>query len=197
MLRVFGRLNNFVKKVLSFILAVSLITAAYYGATAAFTLIERQLHPIRYAEYVVYYSELYGVPVEVTFAVILTESKFNPQAVSYVGASGLMQLMPQTYAAIMTELEREPESGDIFDPETNIRCGVYLLSKLYKKYGDLKAVYAAYNAGESRVDAWLCDPRYSEKGKLTDIPFRETSGYVRKAARAAESYKKLYQATGY
>ncbi|CDC72431.1 transglycosylase SLT domain protein [Candidatus Colimorpha enterica] len=103
-----------------------------------------------------------------------------------------MQLMPATYEAVAYELERIPDEIMIFDPGTNICCGVYLLSKLYEKYGCWETAFAAYNAGEAAVDLWLSDDRYSASGRLTYIPYSETAGYVKKVRCAAESYKKIY-----
>ena len=134
-------------KILPFALAVTMITAAFFCASAALSFIDRRLHPIRYSVYVGYYSGLYGVPEEIVYAVILTESRFQRDAVSRAGACGLMQLMPATYEAVAYELDRIPDEIMIFDPGTNICCGVYLLSKLYEKYGCWETAFAAYNAG--------------------------------------------------
>lgn len=179
-------------KILPFALAVTVITAAFFGASAALSFIDRRLYPIRYSVYVGYYSGLYGVPEEIVYAVILTESRFQRDAVSRAGACGLMQLMPATYEAVAYELDRIPDEIMIFDPGTNICCGVYLLSKLYEKYGCWETAFAAYNAGEAAVDSWLSDGRYSDAGRLTRIPYSETAGYVKKVRCAAESYKKIY-----
>ncbi|MBS7276638.1 MAG: lytic transglycosylase domain-containing protein [Eubacteriales bacterium] len=179
-------------KILPFALAVTVITAAFFGASAALSFIDRRLHPIRYSVYVGYYSGVYGVPEEIVYAVILTESRFQRDAVSRAGACGLMQLMPATYEAVAYELDRIPDEIMIFDPGTNICCGVYLLSKLYEKYGCWETAFAAYNAGEAAVDLWLSDDRYSASGRLTYIPYSETAGYVKKVRCAAESYKKIY-----
>lgn len=181
-----------IRKIFSFVLAVLMITAVFFGATAAFRLIDRRIHPVEYTKYVDYYSELYHVPKEIVYAVILVESRFDSAAVSRAGACGLMQLMPQTYKEIAEELQRIPDENAIFDPGMNICCGVYLLSKLFEKYGCWDTAYAAYNAGESAVDRWLNDGRYSDQGRLSDIPYRETKGYVKKVRCASESYKKIY-----
>lgn len=179
-------------RILPFALAVTVITAAFFGASAALSFIDRRLYPIRYSVYVGYYSGVYGVPEEIVYAVILTESRFQRDAVSRAGACGLMQLMPATYEAVAYELDRIPDEIMIFDPGTNICCGVYLLSKLYEKYGCWETAFAAYNAGEAAVDLWLSDDRYSGSGRLTYIPYSETAGYVKKVRCAAESYKKIY-----
>lgn len=70
---------------------------------------------------------------------------------------------------------------DIFDPETNIRLGCWYLSKLYKEFGKLDLVIAAYNGGSGNVKKWLENNEYSKDGEnLHDIPFKQTSKYVEK-----------------
>lgn len=180
------------KKLFSVLLALFVVVAVFVVTIVLFGFIERRLYPIKYSLYVKYYAEEYGLPEEIVYAVILTESKFNENALSHAGACGLMQLMPSTYKSVAEELERIPDINLIFEPSVNICCGSYLLSKLYNKYGVWEIVYAAYNAGESAVDRWLSDDRYSKNGELIKIPYSETSGYVKKVSGAAEAYKKIY-----
>ena len=152
----------------------------------------RLLYPIHYEQYIDQYAEVYEVPRAVICAVIHTESHFRKNAVSSAGARGLMQLMPQTYASLAKALGRESDEALIFDPETNIECGVYLLHQLYRKYGCWETVFAAYNAGEPTVDRWLADPTLAEGAKLTSIPYSETAAYVKKVDRAVKIYQFLY-----
>lgn len=81
------------------------------------------------------------------------ESAFDPQAVSYMGAMGLMQLMPQTAQSLGVSGNR------VFDPETNISAAVRFIAKLDRHYADLhdaderiNFILAAYNAGPGHVD---------------------------------------------
>jgi Transglycosylase SLT domain len=93
-------------------------------------------------------------------SVVKAESGFNPAAVSSKGASGLMQLMPQTAAQLGV--------GDIFDPAANVEGGTKYLRQLLDRYeGDAAKALAAYNAGPQRVDQYGGVP-----------PYRETVDYV-------------------
>lgn len=172
------------------ILAVLIPLVCFSIVVLLFEWVERILYPVQYEEYVTYYADLYGVPPEIVFAVIRTESHFDPTAVSRAGARGLMQLMPGTYRVIAEEIGRAPDEMLAFDPGMNIQCGVYLLSRLYEKYQAWETAFAAYNAGETAVDRWLIDPRYSSEGLLTYIPYGETAQYVKRVRRAAEVYQK-------
>src|SRR5215470_1220066 len=83
------------------------------------------------------YSATYGVDPILVRAVIQVESDFNPRCVSYKGARGLMQLMPET--------ARTYGVRAVFDPEDNIKAGVHYLADLLIRYSsDLQRALAAY-----------------------------------------------------
>lgn len=155
--------------------------------------IDRQLYPRDYQTYVERYSAMYGVPEHIIYAVIKIESNFESNAVSSAGAVGLMQLMPDTFAWLCERQDEALDPGMLYDPETNIRYGVYYLSYLYNEFGLWNSVFAAYNAGPTRVRTWAADTRYAdENGALAAIPFDETRAYVGKVEEAVELYQKLY-----
>jgi soluble lytic murein transglycosylase len=175
------------------LLAVVAIGLGFLG-DFIITCIEKNAYPREYAEYVELYSQKYGVPESLVFAVIHTESSFDSGAVSSVGAVGLMQMMPDTFAWLTDEILFEHlEDGMLYDPETNIKYGTYLLSRFYDRYGDWELTLAAYNGGVGNVDSWLEDPEYSDgEGGLKKIPFKETRNYVKKVADARDTYERLY-----
>lgn len=81
------------------------------------------------------------------------ESAFDPEAVSYMGATGLMQLMPSTARDVGVS------PSDVFDPQHNVRGAAKLISQLNARYAfianadeRLNFVLAAYNAGPGHVD---------------------------------------------
>lgn len=155
--------------------------------------IDRKNYPQKYSEYVEKYSDEFGVPEYIIYSTIKVESGFDSSAESSAGAVGLMQLMPDTFRYLVSELKETYQADLIYGPETNIRYGTYYLSKLYMKYKNWDTVYAAYNGGETNVDGWLADKQYSEDGVTLDsIPFKETKKYVAKMNRAIEVYTRLY-----
>ena len=82
---------------------------------------------------------------ELIRSVVAVESDFDPEAVSPVGAQGLMQLMPATAAELGVQ--------DSFDPQQNLLGGSRYLKQLLDKYdGDLDHALAAYNWGQGNVD---------------------------------------------
>ena len=93
----------------------------------------------------------YGVPEQWIRAVMQQESGGQEQAVSPVGAMGLMQVMPATYDGLR---ERYGLGDDPYDPHNNILAGTAYIREMYDKYG-APGFLAAYNAGPDRVDDYL------------------------------------------
>jgi len=106
-------------------------------------------------------SKQNGVDPRLVAAMAARESAYNPAAVSPVGASGVMQLMPATARFIGVK--------NVFDPHDNVFGGVrYLRTLLDTFHGDLELTLAAYNAGPGAVAKYNGVP-----------PYRETRDYVR------------------
>lgn len=155
--------------------------------------VREKTHPLEYSEFVEKYSQQYSVPKEIVYAVIKTESSFKSDAVSNKGAIGLMQITPDTFAWLCTKESFSSDSVDmLYNPEINIRAGTLFLSLLYSEYGIWENVYAAYNAGRSKVNEWLEDEKYNDNGHLVNVPYKETASYIKKVTRTAEIYTELY-----
>ena len=181
-------------KIIIILLVISIAMGFLFDMGCSF--IEKKTHPLEYTEYVEKYSEQYKVPKELIYAIIKTESDFQSNAVSPVGAVGLMQLMPSTFKDITENfLYENLDDGMLYDPETNIRYGVFYLSWLKTNFDNWDCVLAAYNGGIGNVKKWLKDSEYSEDGKtliVKNIPFEETRNYVKKVNKAKEKYTQLY-----
>ena len=150
-------------------------------------------YPLEYGEIVSECSAEFGVPCEMIYAVIHTESNFESDAVSRVGAKGLMQIIDETNEWIAFRMSEEPMPERLFEPAFNIRRGTWLLSYTYNKYGSWEVALAAYNAGIGRVNGWLQNDEYSSDGVTLDyIPYGETREYVKRVSEAAEKYRELY-----
>jgi hypothetical protein len=95
------------------------------------------------------------IPEDLILGIIWVESRFNPKAVSPVGARGLMQLMPKTADYLADCIEWRGRSN-AFDPEFNVAAGSYYIARLIKEFkGDEDLALAAYNAGPTKVRKWL------------------------------------------
>lgn len=154
----------------------------------------KSLYPQGYSEFVEMYASENNLSTDFVYAVIKCESSFDKDAVSNVGAKGLMQIMPDTFDWIKGRLKDDSSYEDIFEPELNIKYGCYLYGYLMDKYQSEELSIAAYHAGMGNVDKWLKDENYSDDGKsLTNIPFPTTKKYVTKVIETKKIYQKLYK----
>ena len=140
----------------------------------------------------------FDIDPRLIWAVMREESRYDPVASSYVGARGLMQVMPPTQDWIAEEWGEELAPGDAFDPETNIRMGAWFLNFLLDYFeGDLELAIAAYNGGAGSVDTWQSDPRVSDRDDLIRwIGFGETREYLSRVSLSYLVYQKLYPRGG-
>lgn len=151
-------------------------------------------YPRTYSTYVEKAAKDYDLDPALIYAVIHTESGFDPKAESGVGAKGVMQMMPSSFEWLQEQrgCAGQYTEDDLFDPEICIDYGSYLLKYFYDYYGTERSAIAAYNAGFV-VSDWLNDTNYSSDGKnLDSIPYPETENYVDKVESAKEMYIKLY-----
>ena len=178
------------------IFAISVLTmyfiTNYYEDTKR--KLEEMNYPRDYSEYVEIAAEKYELDPALIFAVIRTESSFDPNAESPVGACGIMQIMPSSFEWLQTKRGEEGQytDKDLFNPEICIDYGSYLLKYFYDYYGTERSAVAAYNAGFV-VGDWLENSQYSVDGKnLDEIPYPETANYVVKVENDKKMYKELY-----
>lgn len=171
-----------------------LIIAAGFMVNLGGRLLEGSAYPRAYTEAVEQYAEEYGLTPSLVFAVMKTESGMRADAVSSVGAIGLMQIMPSTAKQLAERLgEEAPSEEKLFEPEINIRYGCEMLSWMLKEFGSLDTALAAYNAGWGNVKKWLADKNYSTDGvTLHTVPFKETENFISRVNRTEEKYKELY-----
>jgi soluble lytic murein transglycosylase len=142
------------------------------------------------------YAESRKLDPALLCAVILEESRFDPQALSVAGARGLMQIMPATGKEIAKSLKVRPfEEQKLYDPEVNIRFGSWYLARLLEEFGGkAHLAVAAYNAGPRAVKDWLARfPGLSEDEFVERIPYLETRNYVVRVLTSRQVYRILYR----
>jgi soluble lytic murein transglycosylase len=168
------------------------IVCILFACGAAFLLrgvLVYKAFPLYHEELIAKYSAEYDIDKYLVCAVISTESGFDEIAVSSRGATGLMQIMPDTgvWAAEKIGID-SIEDLNLQDPETNIRIGCWYLNHLGKMFNnDSRIVLASYNAGPAKVKSWL-----DADGTLRDIPYEETENYVQRVSQKYNIYKGLY-----
>lgn len=173
-----------------------LLIAATLLLRSALVNIDNEIYPLKYSKFVEEQSEIYEVDKALVYAVIRTESSFDPEAVSEIGARGLMQITKSTFEWAQMKMGKEfsdDSYDDLFDPETNIKYGTFLLSAFIKEFGSVDNALCAYHAGWGNAKSWLKDPEYSPDGEnITNIPFKDTNWYVNKINEVMDKYKSLY-----
>jgi len=127
-------------------------------------------------------------------SLIRQESEFNPSAISYANAYGLMQLLPSNGKQLAREEGMTHfQTFQLLDPETNIRLGTRYLRQMLDAVGGVpEYAMAAYNAGESRVTDWQAAGPYSGMDEFVEsIPFTQTREYVEAILRNEETYRAI------
>ena len=181
--------TRFLYIVLAFLCTVFWLTLVF---GAAYKIVEKNyLYPLCYKDEIIATAREYDIDTALLFAIVKTESGFNPQAVSPKGAVGLMQILPST-ARFIAE-KKDITDYDLSDVRVNLDFGAYYWGYLTAKFDGVFETAAAYNAGEGTDKNWLNNREYSADGKRLDvIPYPETAAYVKKICESTKRYKKLY-----
>lgn len=153
-----------------------------------------QRHTVAYRDWIEKYSLENGIEPAFAAAVILRESSYDPRATSSVGARGLMQLMPDTFEQVRSQLRENATFDDMYDPEQNIRYGCWYLGYLCRIFdGDPVEMACAYHAGPNNVKLWIMN--YAADGEnlqLSEIPMEDTRYYAGKVYEAYAIYFQHY-----
>ena len=156
----------------------------------------KKVYPRYFDEYVVPEAKHYKIEPSFIYAIMREESTFDPKAKSWVGAMGLMQLMPAT----AEEQNRNPryryDPLNLTDPKQNINIGIGHISWLFRNENasNYIIVAASYNAGSGRGKRWKSEygtNNMYRTGRFIDI--EETEYYVEKVINSYEHYKKYYK----
>jgi len=127
-------------------------------------------------------------------SLIRQESEFDPTAISYANAYGLMQILPsEGHRLAKEEGIAHFQTFQLLDPNMNIRLGTRYLRQLLDKFGGVQEyALAAYNAGDSRVAEWQAAGPYSGLDEFVEsIPFTQTREYVQAIRRNEETYRAI------
>lgn len=121
------------------------------------------------APLIVHNAERYNLPPLTLAAVIQQESSYRPNVTSNVGAAGLMQVMPKYW--------QKSCPGNLYETETNIACGSYILNHYHQTTGNLKKTLAYYNVGPSGYEnSW----KMKRQGKRYAKQVREKENILKK-----------------
>lgn len=154
-------------------------------------------YPLPFNGLISKFETSHDVPHLLAYAVMKTESRFNPGATSWAGARGLIQLMPGTAKTVASDAGMSVKPEQLYQPEVNLDLGMRYLAKLVGRFGGGDPAVAlavpSYNAGAGAVDRWL-----GERGTwdldlfIEAIPFDETRHYTQSVLGRWWAYRWLY-----
>jgi soluble lytic murein transglycosylase len=128
-------------------------------------------------------------------SLIRQESEFNPGAVSYANAWGLMQLLPSVGSELARKEHVHPfRTSYLLNSDVNLKLGTAYFRELMDEFQNHpEYALAAYNAGDNRVKAWQANGPYESLQEFVEsIPFTQTREYVEAILRNREIYKQIY-----
>ncbi len=155
-------------------------------------------HPLAFSDLIRAGEGVHQVPWFLTFAIMQTESRFEPGVTSWAGARGLVQLMPGT----AKELARQAGMSDLdsdrlYDPSLNLDLGTRYLGNLVRRFGGEESAVPlaipSYNAGPGAVDRWLDQHKGWDYDLFIEaIPIDETRAYTQSVLERWLSYRWLH-----
>jgi len=152
---------------------------------------QRRYYQLEYAAEIADSAARHRVNPHLVAAVIEAESDWQPDAMSAVGATGLMQVLPSTAKELARRGRVDGERfapSRLSEPAVNIEYGTAYLRYLVERYHEVETALAAYNAGLANADVWSAQGGDIRK----QIRFPETRYFVLKVSRAKDRYEALY-----
>lgn len=148
-------------------------------------------YPTPYFEEFLNASSKSGIEIELLYAIVREESKFNKDAVSIAGAMGIAQVMPEDFKRWSKKLNLPYKP---FDIKINLLIGALHFKEFLEIFNyDINLAICAYNAGPNAVKRWLNALDYSDTDLFFElIPYRETRNYYRRVMRSYLIYKYIF-----
>ncbi len=165
---------------------------AQYQALKQQTAYWQALYPFPFLEPIETWSQERQLNPLLVTALIRQESRFMPGIRSGVGATGLMQVMPDTGAWIAKQIKLK--QYQLNDPDDNIKLGTWYLDYTHREYsGNSMLAIASYNAGPGAVADWVAKAGSQDPDVFVEqIPYKETRGYVKSVFENYWNYLRLY-----
>jgi soluble lytic murein transglycosylase len=171
----------------------------------------RETYELDYQDMLLYYPRPFreiietnaqdlGIPPELLYGLIRTESAFNPDSVSHAGAVGLSQLMSDTALEVANRIRKEggpnyisDHTLDLRNPAINVHIGASYLRYLMDRLESPLQALLAYNGGMNRVKRWrTAEPLFPEDLFMETIGITETRAYGKRVLAAAAAYGYVY-----
>jgi len=160
-------------------------------------LIWEATYPLAFSPLIEDVAEEYGLPPSFVRAVAREESSFDPEAVSWARAYGLVQLIMPTARRFAEEAGVKATPRTLKKAEVNLKIGAAYMAWLWDRFGQNPAlVPSAYNAGEGAVRRWLEEDSARPLDVfIEEIPYDETRRYTRRVLQTYGVYHWLAHET--
>ena len=157
-------------------------------------LLWKSIYPRAYQLNVSAESQNRKISPNLIWSIMKAETQYKQDAISPVGAVGLMQFMPYTSQKVAAMIKDPYDLQNLFKPEVAIQYGAAYLKKLSVEFdGQLPLIAAAYNGGPHRVKLWLRNFGEIDFDVFVEhIPFMETRTYVKRVLSFYVTYQKIY-----
>lgn len=155
----------------------------------------QSMYPEAYMNQVMKFSGDRKIDPYLILSIMRAETLYKFDAISPVGAVGLMQFMPYTAEKMFDLIDVKMNVRDLFKPENSLLLGAAYLKKLSVELDYQKPlVAAAYNGGPHRVKSWLKNLGQIDFDRFIEhIPFAETRTYVKRVVSFRATYEKIYK----
>jgi soluble lytic murein transglycosylase-like protein len=166
---------------------------------ATLPLVARRIYyPLDYQEPIRTWASTNRLPVHLVYGIIRQESAFDPNAQSWAGARGLMQLMPATARELATKAGLPYSHDKLSDPYYNVRLGTTYFRQVYSMFDEnLELSLAGYNGGPYRIKRLWNEAGNRELDRfLEGLNIEESKTYVKRILVLSDSYRQLYPQAG-
>jgi soluble lytic murein transglycosylase len=156
-------------------------------------------YPMAYGDLVAKWQKLGNNPDGYLHAIMRKESGFDPHVLSYADARGLLQMIPATTERVTGALGLRYGSGDLYDPEFNVRTGSWYIGHLLAKFkGQVPFGAGSYNSGPRPVMRWLDQQGDRPVDEFVElVSYQQTREYMKKVTENYARYRYLYQGETY
>jgi soluble lytic murein transglycosylase len=151
-------------------------------------------YPRAYQPLVEKYQALGSNPEGYLYSIMRKESGFDPHDLSYADAQGLLQMIPPTTIRVARTLGIPYDSGNLYEPDYNVRVGSWYIGHLLQKFkGQVPIGAGSFNSGPKPVMKW-CD-QYGDReiDEMVElVPYTQTREYMKKVTENFARYRFLY-----
>ncbi len=156
-------------------------------------------YPLAYNDLVEPWRDERDLPDYFVHAIMRQESGFDPNALSFADARGLIQIIPRTTRRIAEELGMTYTEDMLWDPDTNLRIGTWYLARLLDTFrGQIAFAAGAYNSGPGPVIRWLDRNGDHPVDEFVErVSFAQTRNYMKVVTAIYARYVYLYDGEVY